>query len=405
MVSIGRWRNWSLTLSIKQTSVTVSLSQGNNFRVYSFDLAGRWWTAMIDGVSYRRGLNGRVVAKWFIGKELRDRKWLSETEAEELEISIRSEFVILVSDLSFHLAELHPKPSNPDLDLLKSIANYSISDSQIDINKHSQVYRPIGILPPDQYMAVVLQATEGCSFNNCTFCTFYQDRPFRIKSQKEFKEHIHSVKHYLGSGLNLRRTIFIGDANALVAPMKLMVPMLELVNDHFDVDEIGGIFAFLDGFSGDKKSAKDYKILNNLGVKRVYIGLESGNERLLKFLNKPGKPSDVLHAVRAIKSGGISVGIILLLGAGGRSYSTDHIKDSVSIINQMNLDLDDLIYFSELIVNEGTEYSLNAYQANLIPLTDKEKSEQAEKIESGFHFSSQAGNPHISRYDIREFVY
>jgi radical SAM superfamily enzyme YgiQ (UPF0313 family) len=47
----------------------------------------------------------------------------------------------------------------------------------------NSIYKPVSILPPDQYLALVVQATEGCSYNECSFCTFYRDRPFRIKQR------------------------------------------------------------------------------------------------------------------------------------------------------------------------------------------------------------------------------
>jgi radical SAM superfamily enzyme YgiQ (UPF0313 family) len=133
--------------------------------------------------------------------------------------------------------------------------------------------------------------------------------------------------------------------------------------------------------------------------------MESGSEELLRFLKKPGKPEDVIQAVKAIKAGGLSVGIIVLLGAGGHFYSPVHVKDTIAAINQMPLDLDDLIYFSELIEDEGMEYTRDAYQQNLRPLTSEERIRQGEAIEAGLRFDEERGVPHISRYDIREFVY
>ena len=180
------------------------------------------------------------------------------------------------------------------------------------------------------------------------------------------------MKAFLGDGISLRRTIFLGDANALVTPIARLIPMLEVTNTQFDVERMGGIYAFLDGFSGEKKSIEDYRNLRNLGMKRIYIGLESGNEDLLKFLKKPGTPYDVLQAVKSIKAGGLSVGIILLLGAGGKKYMKNHVRDSIHLINQMDLDLDDLIYFSELVESEGLDYYAGCLpQRSCTPLTSR----------------------------------
>jgi hypothetical protein len=98
------------------------------------------------------------------------------------------------------------------------------------------------------------------------------------------------------------------------------------------------------------------------------------------------------------------VGIIVLLGAGGKQYEATHLTDTIDIINQMNLDADDLVYFSELIESEGLEYSQIAFSENLKPLSSAERQEQRNKIENQLIFSD-SGTPHISTYDIRDFVY
>jgi radical SAM superfamily enzyme YgiQ (UPF0313 family) len=181
--------------------------------------------------------------------------------------------------------------------------------------------------------------------------------------------------------------------------------LMRIVNDVYDVEALGGMYAFLDGFSAEKKTVEDYRVLASLGLKRVYVGLESGSAGLLQLLNKPGAPEDALHAVRAMKTAGVAVGVIVLLGAGGRSYAIDHVRDTTQLINAMRLDMDDLIYFSELIESEGLAYTQQAFAQGLQPLTAEERIAQGEAIERGLRFSARRGEPHISRYDIREFVY
>jgi len=416
MVIFGKWKNQTLTLSIKGNSLTFSLQSSGDSQVYSFDVEGRLWTAMVKSISYRRGLNGKTVAKWTVAgprsgirklgdMDGRERRWLSEDEVMQLEEQSRQTASDLLADLQHDRVEINAPLPDPTLPLLKRAANFTTQRYRQDVQQYHQIYKPVGILPPDQYMAVVLQLTEGCSFNTCTFCTFYRDRRFRIKTPEEFRAHAQAVRDYLGEGLSLRRTIFLGDANALVVPMPKLIERVKIVHELYDVEALGGIYAFLDGFSGEKKTPDDYAQLRRLGMERIYIGMESGNEELLRFLKKPGKPEDVIQAVRAIKTGGISVGIIVLLGAGGQRFADVHVRDTIAAINKMNLDLDDLVYFSELIESEGMEYTRDAFQAHLKPLAPEERIAQGEKIEAGLRFTEEGGVPHISRYDIREFVY
>ena len=371
----------------------------------SFDLEGRLWTAMRAGISYRRGLNGKIIAKWLDSNNTRHRRWISRQEsngliqfshnkARKLEKAIQDGNFNLDGALSPHNTLTLQRISTCDLEFYEE-----------DIEQFSKVYKPVGILPPDQYMAVVVQATEGCSFNACSFCDFYNDRKFRIKKPDELRDHIRSIKEYLGQGLSLRRTIFLGDANSLVIPAKQLFRHFEILNQEFQVKDIGGIFAFMDGFQKQAKTSQEYAQLNELGLERVYIGLESGSQKLLNFLGKPITPGVVVETVNRIKGAGIAVGIIVLLGAGGKVYEHDHILKTTEILNSMHLDLNDIVYFSELVENEGLAYSASAFEIKLHPLSGIEKIQQENAITDGLVFSDLGGTPHISRYDIREFVY
>jgi hypothetical protein len=405
MVLLGEWAGRRITISEKANCLTISLESSDATEVYSYDYSGRPWAVMASKTSYRRGLNGKIVSKWQDPKGERARRWLGPEDARQIERTAQSTADGLLSALAHNQVELSASPSQRTLEALSSAAAFDEQQALEDTSAFERIYKPVGILPPDQYMAVVLQATEGCSFNTCTFCTFYRGHPFHIKSQPEFLAHTQAVKAYLGAGLSLRRTIFLGDANALVVPTGRLLSLLETVHQTFDVEALGGIYAFLDGFSGDKKSASDYQHMAELGVKRIYLGMESGNTGLLAFLNKPGKPQDVISAVETIKAGGISVGVIVLLGAGGRQYAHGHVTDSVDALNRMGLGMDDILYFSELIESEGMPYVQSAYAAHLDPLTPAERIAQGEEIERRLTFSPESGTPHISRYDIREFIY
>lgn len=404
MVHFGRWNKMAVTISQKTNSLTISIETEDDTQVFSFDKSGRLWTALVKKISYRRGLNGNIVAKWNSGKEVLHRKWLDQLESDWLLNLAHQTIRMIVDEIQSSKSRFSPPIENFTISELFRLSQITNFFYERDISTYHSVYKPVGILPPDQYISVVLQLTEGCSFNKCTFCNFYRDRPFLIKSIENFENHIIQVKNFLGEGLSLRRTIFLGDANALVVPIHRLTSLMEIIHFHLDVEKLGGIFAFLDGFSGERKSISDYQKLSALGLNKIYIGLESGNNQLLNYLNKPGSAKEALNAVRTIKESGISVGIIVLLGAGGKRFAIEHISDTVKIINQMNLDADDLVYFSELIESEGLEYSQKAFSDNLIPLTIEERQEQRNEIEKQLIFSN-LGTPHISTYDIRDFVY
>ncbi len=406
MVIQGRWAGRPIVISLKHNSMTLSINEPAEAEVLSYDLEGRPWSIYLDSVAYRRGLDGKVVARWRSENGGgRQRRLLTADEALAVEAHAHRSVCTLYKAIRSDDVQLSTSLPPQAYALLDQAIAFDAARSRADVACYHRIYKPIGILPPDQYMAVVLQATEGCSFNTCTFCSFYKDRPFRIKGPQEFRAHAKAVRAFLAKGLNIRNKIFLADANALVIPTNSLLPLFDIVNEAYNMSTLDGIYAFLDGFSGEKKTSEDYAELGARGLKRVYIGLESGNEALLRFLRKPGKPTDAVNAVHAMKSVGLSVGIIVLLGVGGRQYADAHTEDTVETLNAMKLDGSDILYFSELIVSEGLAYAKNATQAKLTPLSHEECTAQGEAIARGLKFACRDTHPQISRYDIREFIY
>ncbi len=405
MVILGSVNGRPVVISLKPHSLTVSIDGPQEADVVSFDREGRLWTAFFDSISYRRGLDGKMVAKWRTPNNERDRRWLPRDEALVIEAQARALAALVYEGFTRGSGEFNRSLPADGHAAFQSAIAFDEARSLADARRYGDVYLPVGILPPDQYMAVVLQLTEGCSFNACTFCSFYRGRRFHIKSPAEFRAHAQAVRDFLGAGLNLRQTIFLGDANSLVVPTRMLLPLLDVVHEVYDVEALGGMYAFLDAFSGDKKSATEYAQLRERGMRRVYIGLESGSAELLGFLNKPGEPRDAVQAVQAMKAGGLAVGVIVLLGAGGHQYADGHVRDTAAVLNAMELGMDDILYFSELMVGEDVPYAQDAVQAGLRPLTHDECVAQQAAIEARLEFSGKQGTPHISRYDIREFVY
>jgi hypothetical protein len=395
----------TVTLNMQPGALTAAFDEQT---VLTYDRAGRLWSAFFNGYTFRRGLDGGVLGKWTEpGRRQRRRMWPSEAAI----IVDRS------AALMSHLANGTTFDAPPNIAqelyvLVGRAALFTARAARVDVERFHRVYKPIGILPPDQYLALVLQLTEGCSFNTCTFCTFYRDRPFHIKSPDEFRSHIDTVCDYLGRSLSLHRGVFLADANALVVPQKKLVALLKVLKEKLgEQRELGGVkpgvpvplFAFLDGFSGRNKSAADYAELGAFGLKRVYIGLESGHDPLLAWLHKPSHVADAVEAARAIKAGGVNVCAIVLIGAGGTCFADEHVRDTIQAVNAMELGAGDLVYFSDFVTAPGQPYGQIAVRDHVEPLTAAEMRAQRHAIESGFKFPGPP--PQLSTYDIREFVY
>lgn len=400
-------------------------------RTYTFDAGGRLVGAFHDGHNYRRSFSNRIIEKSRgprSGVSDRVRRTLAQQEVQAVEV----EAYEFASRVAVELRQLVAASADPAWEAaqgaLAHVNSYCYTGLEREREVYEQIYHPVTIMPPDRYLALYLQMTEGCAFNKCSFCSLFADQPggerrFRIKPPEVFREHIRRVRAFMGEGLALRHSLFLGDANALVMPQKMLLQRFQVLQEEFDILPPGldrearqtyraahphyfdGIYSFIDAFSTRQKRASDFAALAEQGLRRVYVGLETGDAKLLKFLGKPNTPQDVARLVNACKAGGVAVGVIVLVGAGGEKFARAHVQHTAELVNALPLDERDLIYLSELVDFPPSTYSRLADKAGIRPLSESEIQGQMQALREAFTFQAAAHSPHVSLYDIREFVY
>jgi hypothetical protein len=402
MVLHARHGTSAYIISLKPHSIAVSL---DGTRVVSWDRGGRLYSMFDDGVTWRRGLSGQVIEKRRAGEE-RERLLLVGAAADRVVDSAagvaRSTLEHMIGAQWHWTSAVDQVVAQEARALLALASRFDAVAARSDAGRFALVFGHVGILPPDQYLSLVVQATEGCSFNTCTFCDLYHDG-YRVKTPEEFRQHVGGVLNYLGASASLRsRGIFLGAANALAVPMARLLPIFETLLEELDAAR-RGVCAFVDGFTGVRKTASEYRLLSHLGLRRVYVGLETGHDPLLAFVRKPGTAANATETVRAIKSAGVNVGVIVMAGLGGERYAGGHERDTVAAINAMGLGEGDLVYFSDLVEVPSTSYPIMAADAQIRPLTRGERRQQQSRIRASLRFD--AAPPQFATYDIREFTY
>jgi len=381
---------------------STTISEEHQF-IYYFDAEGKFMGGFFNGISYRRGLDNRMMKKFFDEDKFKVKIFVDENEKRK----IINDVIERVERIKRYVSE-----NDEVVKRLEDILRWDYDALQKDAIKFLSIYKPISILPPDQYLSLVLQPAEGCSWNKCTFCSFYQDRRFRVKSPDEFKEHIKKVKEFFGRAIGLRKSIFLGDANALIIPQKRLIELLKIIHDEFPISKnisnlefsFDGIYSFLDIFGAERKNLQEYIELKNFHVKRIYIGLETGDSELFKYLNKPGSPDECVDVVETIKKAGINVGIIVLAGAGGDKFYEAHIKNTIETILKMPFSNGDIIYLSPLVLDEADEYVKLMNELGARTLNKFEIAEQISRIKEGLKNLTQQGVK-VTIYDIQEFLY
>lgn len=379
---------------VRPHAVCVSVGQTE---VYTFEPSGRLHAAFDRGHHFRRGLDGRVLETWRVRQNGREVLCQRRYEGQD--------GAAMVDRVHHRVGDVF---RSHECEVAQRIAAWDRAAYEADAARYGAVYRAVSILPPDQYLSVVVQATQGCSWNRCTFCDFYRDRTFRILPREELDRHIAQVRDFIGDGLAMRRSIFLGDANALSVSYPALEQMFAAVRKGFPEGDSGPswreVYAFVDAWGGRNRTEAEIANLKAMGLRRVYLGLETGNDPLLERVNKRGNGDLSVEVVNRFKAAGVQVGVIVLLGLGGRAYENDHVWDTTRVLNEMGLGRGDRVYFSELVASSHLPYAQDMWAANIRALTADEMAAQRHRIESGLKFCG-SNRPKLVPYNIRRFVY
>ena len=203
------------------------------------------------------------------------------------------------------------------------------------------VYRP-----PSEARSLIVQCTLGCSHNKCAFCTMYKDKKFSIRPVEEVLRDLAEARSY---ERRIER-IFLADGDALILPMDYLLTVLDYIRDNFPKCKRVAAYATTKAIM--RKTDEELRTLREHGLGIVYIGLESGNEELLKKFCKGVTAEEiVLNAIRC-KQAGIATSVTAINGmAGANGDWQAHAIDTAKAVSRMK---PDYIAFLTLRVYSGT---------------------------------------------------
>lgn len=193
--------------------------------------------------------------------------------------------------------------------------------------------------PPSEAGSLLIQATIGCSSaarGHCYFCGSWlidrqvPQKKFRVRPAKDVMEDLDEARDRLGPGV---RRIFLLDSNAMI----MRAGALEQISRHayslFPALERVSVYAC----AGDilRKSDEDLHRIRRAGISLLYIGLESGNEEVLKLHNKGNTAEETVRACARAAEAGFELSITVILGLGGRRQSLQHARDTGKILSRV----------------------------------------------------------------------
>lgn len=196
--------------------------------------------------------------------------------------------------------------------------------------------------PPSEARSLILQVTNGCSWNNCTFCDMYtqEQKKFRARKEEEIEQDIIKAA---ASGVPFEK-VFLADGDAMVLPMRKLEVILRLIKHHLPT--VRRVSSYCLPRNLLKKSVDDLVLLKSLGLDILYVGCESGDTEVLGFVSKGETYESQRDALIKIKEAGLRSSVMILNGLGGPKYSEQHAINSARLMNETQPD-----YLSTLVVS------------------------------------------------------
>ncbi len=187
------------------------------------------------------------------------------------------------------------------------------------------------IRPPSEAYSLLLQVTVGCSHNRCTFCGTYRQKKFKIKPIERIEKDLQEAGAY-----GQIDKLFLCDGDAIIIPQLKLVEILTMIRRYLPTLERIGTYA--NAKSILRKSVDDLKQLKDLGLKIIYLGVETGNAELLKIIDKGATREQMVEAAKRVKEAGIELSATVILGIGGIEKSIEHAMDTASLLTDMDPD-------------------------------------------------------------------
>jgi radical SAM superfamily enzyme YgiQ (UPF0313 family) len=219
--------------------------------------------------------------------------------------------------------------------------------------------------PPSEAHSLIVQVTNGCSWNRCTFCEMYTlpQKKFSLKPLDRIEQEIASAAR---SGLPVRR-VFLADGDAMTLSYRRLHDIMEVIRRH--LPDIQRVSSYCLPRNLRNKTVDEMATLREMGLDLFYVGCESGDDLVLDRVKKGEDFESSLQALRKIKDAGARSSVMILNGMGGRKYSEQHARNSALLMNEAQPE-----YLATLVVSfpQGMETYQEGFTGEFEPLDQQE---------------------------------
>jgi radical SAM superfamily enzyme YgiQ (UPF0313 family) len=185
--------------------------------------------------------------------------------------------------------------------------------------------------PPSEAHSLLIQATIGCPHNRCTFCMVYKNGPrYRARPVADILADLDEARTLHGSGV---RTLFFPAGNTIAMETDALCRICSHARHVFP--NLARITVYGSSQYIHKKGPDTLKRLADAGLSRIHVGLESGDDVILRMIKKGTTASQQVEAGRWTMAAGIQLSLYVILGIGGAARSLAHATRTAEVLNRI----------------------------------------------------------------------
>ena len=272
------------------------------------------------------------------------------------------------------------------------------------------------IRPPSEANSLLIQVTNGCTWNKCRFCQLYRHTKFKAYSADSIRDDIDNIAYWTErvrtyarkgtsafawdiEGINAElsnmtdaddrqcmytvanwliaggENVFLQDGNSTALSSGRLSDVLLYLRQVFP--QIKRITSYGRAENLSRSTAEEFAELKAAGLDRIHSGYETGSDAVLQRINKGVTQEQQIRAGRAIKAGGIELSIYFMPGVGGKDLSETNAEGTAEVINAVN---PDFVRVRTAAIKPGTELYQDWQEGKFELCSDDDKVREIRRV-------------------------
>ena len=191
-------------------------------------------------------------------------------------------------------------------------------------------YQGMVYRPPSEAYSLIVQVTYGCSHNTCAFCSMYKEKRFALRPLNEVLEDFQLARQRYRSV----RRVFLADGDALIRKASELYTILDTIRELFP--ECERVTSYASPSSIRLRTEEELRTLWEKGLTMVYMGLESGSDKVLTLMRKGHSAAEIIEMGQKVRRCGMALSVTAITGLGGPELLEEHAVDTAKAFNAMN---------------------------------------------------------------------